>query len=122
MTFRFRTGLSFGYNNQIGGRRPAGRQGDHMVSSRQIRAARALLGWTQQVLADRALVAVNSLRAIEAEKPYPKPETVQSVRRALEKGGIVFLEAGTLGEGVRLARLDAALRGRRPRPRVTARI
>ncbi|HEY1631821.1 MAG TPA: helix-turn-helix domain-containing protein [Rhizomicrobium sp.] len=91
-----------------------------MVSSRQIRAARALLGWTQQALADRALVAVNSVRAIEAERSYVKPETVQSVRRAVEKGGIVFLEASTLGEGVRLARPEAHGRTR-AKPRVTAR-
>ena len=29
-----------------------------MITSRQVRAARALLGWTQQLLADRALVAL----------------------------------------------------------------
>jgi DNA-binding XRE family transcriptional regulator len=75
-----------------------------MVSSRQIRAARALLGWTQQTLADRALVAINTIRAIEANRPYPKPETTTSVRRALEKAGIMFLADGTMGEGVRLAR------------------
>ena len=75
-----------------------------MVSSRQIRAARALLGWTQQTLADRALVAINTIRAIEANRPYPKPETTTAVRRALEKAGIVFLANGTMGEGVRLAR------------------
>jgi transcriptional regulator with XRE-family HTH domain len=75
-----------------------------MASSRQIRAARALLGWTQQTLADRALVAVNTVRAIESRRPYPKPDSVSAVRRALEKGGIVFLPRGTLGEGVRLAR------------------
>ncbi len=92
-----------------------------MVSSRQIRAARALLGWTQQVLADHAIVAVNSLRAIESEKTYVKSETVQSVRHALEKGGIVFLDASTLGEGVRLTRPYAPPRTSRSKPRVTAR-
>jgi transcriptional regulator with XRE-family HTH domain len=75
-----------------------------MVSSRQIRAARTLLGWTQQTLADRALVAINTIRAIEADRPYPKPDTTTAVRRALEKAGIVFLPNGTMGEGVRLAR------------------
>ncbi|MDE2182628.1 MAG: helix-turn-helix domain-containing protein [Alphaproteobacteria bacterium] len=75
-----------------------------MVTSRQIRAARALLGWTQQLLADRALVAVNTVRAIEADRPYPKPDSVEAVHRALAKGGIVFLPNGTMGEGVRLAR------------------
>ena len=75
-----------------------------MVSTRQIRAARALLGWTQQTLAYRALVAINTIRAIEANRPYPKPDTTTAVRRALEKAGIMFLADGTMGEGVRLAR------------------
>ena len=75
-----------------------------MVTSRQIRAARALLGWTQQTLADRALVAVNTVRAIETSRPYPKPDSTTAVQRALEKAGIVFLPNGTLGEGVRLAK------------------
>ena len=84
-----------------------------MVSSHQIRAARALLGWTQQTLADRALVAINTIRAIEANRPYPKPDTTTAVRRALEKAGIVFLTNGTMGEGVRLARpVDIGARGK----------
>lgn len=74
-----------------------------MVSSRQIRAARALLGWTQQTLADRALVAINTIRAIEGNRPYPKAETTGAVKTALEKAGIVFLANGAMGEGVRLA-------------------
>lgn len=75
-----------------------------MVTSRQFRAARALLGWTQQTLADRAVVAINTVRAIEADRAYPKPDSVTAVRRALEKAGIVFLPNGAMGEGVRLAK------------------
>ena len=75
-----------------------------MVSSRQIRAARALLNWTQQTLADHAVVAINTVRAIEANRSYPKPDSITAVHRALRKAGIVFLSSGTMGEGVRLAR------------------
>lgn len=75
-----------------------------MVTPRQIRAGRALLGWTQQMLADRALVAVNSVRAVERGLPYPKSETVEAMRSTLAKGGIVFLSEGVMGEGVRLAK------------------
>jgi predicted transcriptional regulator len=75
-----------------------------MVTPRQIRAGRALLGWTQQMLADRALVAVNSVRAVERGLPYPKSETVESMRTALSKAGVVFLPDGVMGEGVRLAK------------------
>lgn len=38
-----------------------------MISARQIRAARALLGWSQQDLADRAIISVNALRRLEGE-------------------------------------------------------
>lgn len=83
-----------------------------MVSPRQIRAARALLGWTQQTLADRALVAINTVRAIEADEPYPKPMTIEAVQKAVEKAGIVFLPSDTMGEGVRLAKPDRQTRGK----------
>ena len=75
-----------------------------MVTPRQIRAARALLGWTQQTLADKALVSINTVRAVEANRTYPalKPDTFSAVQKALEKGGIVFIPNSTLGEGVRL--------------------
>ena len=75
-----------------------------MVTSRQIRAGRALLGWTQQTLADHALLAINTVRAIEQDRPYPKSETMEAVRRTLVKAGIMFLSEGALGEGVRFAK------------------
>jgi transcriptional regulator with XRE-family HTH domain len=73
-----------------------------MVSSRQIRAARSLLGWTQQTLADKSVVAVNSVRAVERDLPYPKSETVEAIKGALRRAGIVFLPEDNMGEGVRL--------------------
>jgi transcriptional regulator with XRE-family HTH domain len=75
-----------------------------MVTACQIRAGRALLGWTQQTLADRALVAVNSVRAVETDRTYPKHETVEAIRHALAIAGIVFLSEGVMGEGVRLSK------------------
>lgn len=75
-----------------------------MATSRQIRAARALLGWTQQTLADRALVALNTVNAIETDRPYPKEDTIESVIQALEKAGVVFLSNDVMGEGVRFSK------------------
>lgn len=65
------------------------------------------------MLADRALVAVNSVRAVERGLRYPKTETIESMRMALTKGGIVFLSAGVMGEGVRLARPAKRRKGTR---------
>ena len=39
-----------------------------MITSRQVRAARALLGWTQERLADKALVALTALKRLESDR------------------------------------------------------
>ena len=38
-----------------------------MITARQSRAARALLGWTQETLADRARVSLTALKRLESE-------------------------------------------------------
>ncbi|MEI6986980.1 MAG: helix-turn-helix transcriptional regulator [Rhodospirillaceae bacterium] len=76
-----------------------------MISSRQIRAARALLGWSQQDLADRAILSLNAVKRLEAEQSDPRVSTVVAIRATLENGGIEFLSpVGGHGEGVRMAR------------------
>ena len=70
-----------------------------MITSRQVRAARALLGWTQEMLADKALVALTALKRLESDRLQVRPDTRDQVRRALETAGIVFLSSGR-GEGV----------------------
>jgi predicted transcriptional regulator len=73
-----------------------------MITARQIRAARALLGWSQQELADRALLSRNAVAQVERGEVDPRTSTLQAVRRVLEKGGVIFVAAsGRLGEGVR---------------------
>jgi predicted transcriptional regulator len=75
-----------------------------MISPRQIRAARALLGWSQQELADRAIVSLNALVRLETGKVDSRMSTLNAVHVALSKAGIEFLPANEKGEGVRLAR------------------
>ena len=75
-----------------------------MITARQIRAGRALLGWSQQELADRALLSRNAVAQVERGEVDPRTSTLQAVRRVLEKGGVTFVAAsGRLGEGVRAA-------------------
>jgi|AGTN01.3.fsa_nt_gi Predicted transcriptional regulator with C-terminal CBS domains len=75
-----------------------------MISERQIRAARALLGWSQQDLADKAILSLNAVKRLEAGRGDPRLSTVMAVKRALENGGIEFLPAaGEKGEGLRLS-------------------
>ena len=73
-----------------------------MITPRQIRAARALLGWSQQQLADKAIVSLNAITRLEKGKVDSRLSTVSAVERALAKAGVDFLPAGERGEGVRL--------------------
>ncbi len=38
-----------------------------MITARQTRAARALLGWSQETLADKALVSLTALKRLESQ-------------------------------------------------------
>ncbi|THD70422.1 MAG: helix-turn-helix domain-containing protein [Bradyrhizobium sp.] len=73
-----------------------------MITARQIRAARALLGRSQQQLADKAIVSLNALVRLEKGSVDSRVSTVLAVQKALAKAGIEFLEADQKGEGVRL--------------------
>lgn len=73
-----------------------------MITSRQSRAARALLGWTQETLADRARVSLTALKRLESESGLEVYETTRDqVRRALEAAGVVLLSTDR-GQGVLL--------------------
>jgi transcriptional regulator with XRE-family HTH domain len=76
-----------------------------MVTSRKVRAARALLGWTQELLADKALVALTALKRLESDRLLVRDATRDAVRKALEAAGIVFLSSGR-GQGVMLVRQE----------------
>ena len=79
-----------------------------MISARQIRAARALLGISQPELAERAGVGVATIRRIEAaeDRITGNARTLDRIQTALEDAGIQFVNAGDGlgGEGVRLRR------------------
>ena len=73
-----------------------------MITARQSRAARALLGWTQETLADKARISLTALKRLESENRLEVYETTRDqVRRALEAAGIVLLSTER-GQGVLL--------------------
>ncbi len=75
-----------------------------MITARQSRAARALLGWNQETLADKALISLTALKRVESENGLGVHESTRDqVRRALEEAGIVFLSSDQ-GEGVMIVR------------------
>ncbi|MDY0872651.1 helix-turn-helix domain-containing protein [Dongia rigui] len=73
-----------------------------MITSGEIRAARAYMGWTRQQLADRAKVALNSVTRMEMEQVDPRLDTLMAVRRTFEKHGIEFLSVVESREGIRI--------------------
>ncbi|GAA0738566.1 helix-turn-helix domain-containing protein [Sphingobium sp. SA2] len=75
-----------------------------MITSRQSRAARALLGWSQETLADKAQVSLTALKRLESASGLEVYETTRDqVRRALEGHGILLLTTDQ-GEGVMVVR------------------
>lgn len=75
------------------------------LSPAQCRAARALLGWSQDQLSEASKVAKATIANFEAGKRSPYDRTLADVQRALDDAGILFLAADenvTGGDGVRL--------------------
>jgi transcriptional regulator with XRE-family HTH domain len=73
-----------------------------MISGRQVRAARALLDWTQEQLADQSGVAAQTIRLFEAGTREPYRKTLEQLQTTLEGAGISFLRTSN-GIGVLLA-------------------
>jgi transcriptional regulator with XRE-family HTH domain len=79
-----------------------------MRLSSQIRAARALLGWSQSELAHRAGVGLATLQRIEQNEGIVKGHfsTVLKIQKALEGAGIRFTEDDKGEIGVTLKTRD----------------
>jgi DNA-binding XRE family transcriptional regulator len=66
------------------------------------RAARALLGLSQAELAKLAGVTPLTVRNYEAEKTEPSFKTWRTMKTAMERRGVMFLDADdAAGDGVR---------------------
>ena len=53
-----------------------------VITSEQCRAARGLLAWSQQQLADRSRVGVVTVHQLEAGISEPRRATLEVIRRA----------------------------------------
>ena len=76
------------------------------VSIRQVKAARALLGWSQSELAARSGISEPTIKRLEAGDGVlgGRQSTVDAVRSTLEAAGVEFIAQDNGGPGVRLAR------------------
>jgi predicted transcriptional regulator len=73
-----------------------------MITSGQCRAARGLLDWSQQVLANHAGVGIVTVRQVEAGVSEPRRSTLEVITRAFENAGIEFIDENGGGPGVRM--------------------
>ena len=79
-----------------------------MISSRQIKAARALLGWKGRDLADKSGVGITTLRRYEAQDGIPNANkfVIKAIKACLEEAGVVFSGDPVKSPGVSLNRKD----------------
>ena len=74
-----------------------------MITSGQIRAARALLRWTGKELAEASGVAFSTLMRLETGEGVPgaQAKTLDAIQKAFEEAGIEFIGTPEDGPGVR---------------------
>jgi transcriptional regulator with XRE-family HTH domain len=78
-----------------------------MLQVAQIRAARALLGWRQDDIAEAAKISVATIRRIESQEELStgNVSTLLKIQAAFEQAGVQFIdEDETGGFGVRMAK------------------
>jgi transcriptional regulator with XRE-family HTH domain len=76
-----------------------------MISGKQIRAARALVGWKQRELAAAAGISEISIKNAERGVVDSRGSTLNAIQHAFDRAGVIFLDAGDTrngGPGVRL--------------------
>ena len=75
-----------------------------MRFSAQLRAARGLVGWSQEDLAKASGVALSTVRRMESStgRVRSTTENAWNVQQALEDAGVIFIDENGGGPGVRL--------------------
>jgi len=77
-------------------------QESDVVTNEQLRAARALLGWSQTELALRAGLSVPTIKRLEGGfGPHVSDEARAKLKKAIEAAGVEFIEENGGGAGVR---------------------
>lgn len=67
-----------------------------MLTRLHIKAARELLGWSQEDCAKHAGVGLETLRRLELKTGQPRQQTIKAVLSALENAGVRAGERGRL--------------------------
>lgn len=64
------------------------------ITAGQVRAARALLDWSQEELADRAGVTRRTIAGFENGEKVPHKSTVERIADVFEDNGVSFINSG----------------------------
>lgn len=74
-----------------------------MITSDQIRAARALLRWSGKDLADKTGLGFSTLMRLEVLEGVPgaQAKTLEAIQKAFEEAGVEFIGSPDEGAGVR---------------------
>ena len=73
------------------------------ITPEQLRAARALLGWSQTQLAKHAGMSLPTVKRVEGDSgPKVSNEARLALRAALDQAGVEFIAENGGGPGVRL--------------------
>jgi transcriptional regulator with XRE-family HTH domain len=75
-----------------------------MIGGAQIRAARALLGWSAEVLADSVGITRQTIQRLEQHDAVPpsRSQTLDEIQHVLEAAGVEFIGTPDDRPGVRL--------------------
>lgn len=75
-----------------------------MITGMQIRAARALLGWSAQEVAERTGLTRETIQRLEkfSDVPASRTQSLLDLRRVFEEAGVEFIGGPGDGPGVRL--------------------
>jgi len=75
-----------------------------------LKAARMLVGWSQEELASAAGISLPTIKRLEAAEGLlgGRETTSQKIRNALEKAGVKFIDENGGGPGVRLRKRQRA--------------
>jgi transcriptional regulator with XRE-family HTH domain len=74
-----------------------------MMTGNQLRAARALIGWSQAQVAEAAALSVPTIKRAEGQAALSaSADAIAAIRAALEAAGVVFLPENGNGPGVAL--------------------
>ena len=74
------------------------------IAAPQVRAGRALLGWSQDQLVEASGVPKRTVARLELGDGTPQMRTLAAIRTALEAAGVEFTDGDAPGVRLRLAR------------------